>query len=112
MRNIGARTRAGFSVAATLLALTFGANLAHGQSQFPDKPVRLILPFGPGGVADVTMRLVAQKLTERMGQSFYVENRPGAGGIMGAKGALSYPADGYTYYLAGNGTAISQTFAV
>lgn len=109
MWKFGARARAGFSAAAAFLTLIFVVDLAHGQSNFPDKPVRLILPFGPGGVADVTMRLVAQKLSERMGQSFYVENRPGAGGIMGAKGALSYPADGYTYYLAGNGTAISQT---
>jgi tripartite-type tricarboxylate transporter receptor subunit TctC len=83
--------------------------VSHGQANYPTSPVRIVLPFGPGGVADVTMRLVAQKLSDRLGQNFYIENRPGAGGIVGAKTALSYPADGYTYYLAGNGTAISQS---
>jgi tripartite-type tricarboxylate transporter receptor subunit TctC len=81
----------------------------RAETNFPEKPVRIILPFGPGGVADVTMRLVAQKLSERLHQNFFVENRPGAGGILGATSALSYPADGYTFYLAGNGTAISQS---
>lgn len=109
MRNLSARARAVLSVAVAVLSLTVGTTVSLAQSKYPDKPIRVILPFGPGGVADVTMRLVAQKLTERVGQNVFVENRPGAGGIIGAKAALSYPADGYTYYLAGNGTAISQT---
>lgn len=109
MRNLSARARAVLSVTVAVLALTVGTTASLAQSKYPDKPIRVILPFGPGGVADVTMRLVAQKLTERFGQNVFIENRPGAGGIIGAKAALSYPADGYTYYLAGNGTAISQT---
>ncbi|MDP2410021.1 MAG: tripartite tricarboxylate transporter substrate-binding protein [Pseudolabrys sp.] len=109
MRTFSARVRAVLSVAVTVVAVVAGSTFSVAQSTYPDRPVRVILPFGPGGVADVTMRLVAQKLTERLGQNFYIENRPGAGGIAGAKGALSYPADGYTFYLAGNGTAISQT---
>ncbi len=109
MRTLSACARAVLSVAVTVLALVAGSTFAVAQANYPDRPVRVILPFGPGGVADVTMRLVAQKLTERLGQNFYIENRPGAGGIAGAKSALSYPADGYTFYLAGNGTAISQT---
>ena len=102
-----ARTKS--SIAAAALAVAGYVGVAHAETKFPEKPVRIVLPFGPGGVADVTMRLVAQKLSERLGQNFYIENRPGAGGIIGAKTALSYPADGYTFYLAGNGTAISQS---
>lgn len=109
MRSFSARARAILSVAVVVLALAASAGISLAQSGYPDKPVRVILPFGPGGVADVTMRLVAQKLSERLGQNFFVDNRPGAGGIIAAKSALSYPADGYTLYLAGNGTAISQT---
>ena len=60
-------------------------------------------------MADVSTRLVAAKLSERMGQNFFIDNRPGAGGIVGAKAALSLPADGYTMYLAGNGAAISES---
>jgi tripartite-type tricarboxylate transporter receptor subunit TctC len=83
-----------------------GAQLA---AKFPDRPVHMILPYGPGGVADVTTRLVAQKLSESMGQNFVIENRPGAGGIVAAKAALSSPADGYTLFLTGNGSAINQS---
>jgi tripartite-type tricarboxylate transporter receptor subunit TctC len=97
------------AIAAAFAVITNCVGLANAETKFPEKPVRLVLPYGPGGVADVTMRLVAQKLSERMGQNFYIENRPGAGGIIGAKTALSYPADGYTFYLAGNGTAISHS---
>lgn len=97
-------------VAAAIVILSAaGGPATWAEARFPEKPVRIILPFGPGGVADVTMRLVAQKLSERMGQNFYIENRPGAGGIVAATSALSYPADGYTFYLSGNGSAISQS---
>jgi len=82
---------------------------AQAESRYPDRPVRIILPFGPGGIADVTTRIVAQKLSERMGQNFYIDNRPGAGGIVAGKAALSYPADGYTLFLTGNASAINHT---
>ena len=75
--------------------------------KYPDRPVRLILPFGPGGVADVTARIVTEKLGERLGQRFIIENMPGAGGINAARAVLSSPADGYTLTLLSNGTAIS-----
>jgi tripartite-type tricarboxylate transporter receptor subunit TctC len=75
--------------------------------KYPDRPVRLILPFGPGGVADVTARIVTEKLGERLGQRFIIENMPGAGGINAARAVLSSPADGYTLALLSNGTAIS-----
>jgi len=57
--------------------------------KYPDRPVRLILPFGPGGVADVTARIVTEKLGERLGQRFIIENMPGAGGINAARAVLS-----------------------
>src|SRR6478735_2046507 len=80
--------------------------VAHAQN-YPNRPVRLILPFGPGGVADVTARIVTEKLGEKLGQRFIIENMPGAGGISAARAVLSSPADGYTLALLSNGTAIS-----
>lgn len=102
LRSIGA------AVIAAAMTATFAVR-AQAQANYPDRPVRIILPYGPGGVADVSTRLVAAKLSERMGQNFFIDNRPGAGGIVAAKAALSFPADGYTMYLSGNGAAISES---
>lgn len=74
---------------------------------YPTRPIRLVLPFGPGGVADVTARIVTEKLGEKLGQRFIIENMPGAGGITAARAVLSSPPDGYTLALFSNGTAIS-----
>ena len=82
---------------------------ADAQSGYPNRPVRILVPYGPGGVADTTVRLLAQKLNERLGQQFVIENRPGAGGILAAKAGASAPPDGYTLALTGNGTAISKS---
>src|SRR5262245_4386465 len=81
--------------------------VAAAQAKFPDRPVRVILPFGAGGVADVTARIVADKLRDVLGQRFLVENMPGAGGIQAARTVLSAAPDGYTIGLVSNGTAIS-----
>jgi tripartite-type tricarboxylate transporter receptor subunit TctC len=89
-----------------LAALLLTPQIARAQ-KYPDHPVRLIVPFGPGGVADVTARIVGEKLGERLGQRFVIENMPGAGGINAARGVLSAPSDGYTLALFSNGTAIS-----
>lgn len=97
------------ALSAAALALIAYGFASEAKAQYPDKPVRIILPYGPGGVADVTTRLVAQKLSEQMGQNFYIENRPGAGGVVAAKAALSAPADGYTLFLTGNGSAINES---
>jgi putative tricarboxylic transport membrane protein len=94
--------------AAFLLGLMSLAG-AQSEAKYPTKPVRLVLPYGPGGVADVTTRLVAQKLSENLGQNFVIENKPGAGGIVAAKAVLSAPPDGYTLFLTGNGSAINQS---
>ncbi|KRR10024.1 TctC [Bradyrhizobium jicamae] len=91
---------------AALLAALLLPQIAQAQN-YPNKPVRLILPFGAGGVADVTARLVTERLGEKLGQRFVIENMPGAGGINAARAVLSAPADGYTLALFSNGTAIS-----
>jgi tripartite-type tricarboxylate transporter receptor subunit TctC len=77
------------------------------QAKYPDRPVKIVLPFGAGGVADITTRLVAEKLGEKLGQRFVVENNPGAGGISAARAVLQAPADGYTLAVLSNGTAVS-----
>ena len=98
----GASIAAMMALAAALLMPSFA--LANG---YPSRPVRLILPFGPGGVADVTARIVTERLGGKLGQRFIVENMPGAGGINAARAVLSSPADGYTLALLSNGTAVS-----
>jgi tripartite-type tricarboxylate transporter receptor subunit TctC len=81
----------------------------RAQAGYPERPVRIVVPYGPGGVADVSTRLVAAKLSQRLGQNFFIDNRPGPGGIVAAKSTLNFPADGYTLYLTGNGAAISES---
>jgi tripartite-type tricarboxylate transporter receptor subunit TctC len=91
-----------------LSALAAGAvSPAGAQANYPTRPVRIILPFAAGGVADITARVVADKLGEKLGQRFIVENQPGAGGINAARSALSATPDGYTLAMLTNGTAIS-----
>lgn len=75
---------------------------------YPSKPVRIIVPYGAGGIADVTMRLVAQDLSKRFGQQFFIENRPGAGGVVGMQAAREAPADGYTLVMVGGGLTIAK----
>src|SRR5215212_9620359 len=99
------RRGASFAAMAMLAALLL-PQIADAQN-YPNRPVRLILPFGAGGVADVTARLVTEKLGEKLGQRFVIENMAGAGGINAARAVLSAPADGYTLALLSNGTAIS-----
>jgi tripartite-type tricarboxylate transporter receptor subunit TctC len=80
------------------LALLVGG-AAQGQTSkdvYPNRPVRMIVPFGAGGPGDIFARLIGQKLSERLGQQFVIENRPGAGGNIGAGVAARAPADGYT----------------
>jgi tripartite-type tricarboxylate transporter receptor subunit TctC len=79
----------------------------QAQAKWPERPIRFVLPFGPGGVADVTARIVADKLSDKFGQRMVVENMPGPGGINAARTVVNAPADGYTLGLLSNGTAIS-----
>jgi tripartite-type tricarboxylate transporter receptor subunit TctC len=92
-----------------VIALGTAAFAAPGlaQSRYPDKPIRLIVPFGPGGLADVTARIVGERVGALLGQQVVIVNQPGAGGVAAARAALGSPADGYTLVLFTNGTAIS-----
>jgi tripartite-type tricarboxylate transporter receptor subunit TctC len=91
-------------VAAPFISLT---RAARAQERYPARPVRFVLPFGAGGVADVTSRLTAEKLGEKLGQRFVVENQPGAGGINAVRSVIGAAPDGYTLGLVTNGTAIT-----
>jgi tripartite-type tricarboxylate transporter receptor subunit TctC len=79
------------------------------QANYPNHAVRIVVPFAAGGVADTTARIVAEKLSDKLGQRFYVENQPGAGGIAAARTTMSSPADGYTLVMLTNGTAVSAS---
>src|SRR5262249_21803088 len=88
---------------AVVLTLT-----AARADTYPSRPVRIIVPYGPGGIADVTMRLVAQDLSKHFAQQFFIENRPGAGGVVGMQAARDAPADGYTLVMVGGGLTIAK----
>lgn len=80
--------------------LAAAAITAHAQQQYPSRPVRFIVPFSPGGASDTAARIVGQKLAERLGQQFVVDNRPGAGGTIGTELAVKAAPDGYTLLMA------------
>ncbi len=82
---------------------------AEAQAPYPNKPIRVVIPFGPGGFADITMRLVGQKLSERTGQQVVIENRPSAGGVIAAAAVTSAPPDGYTLFVLSSGIALSKS---
>ena len=87
--------------------LLMGTLPAPAQAKWPDKPVKIILPFGAGGVADVTSRILADRLDKKLGQRFVIDNMPGPGGINAARSVVTSVPDGYTLGLVTNGTAIS-----
>jgi tripartite-type tricarboxylate transporter receptor subunit TctC len=91
--------------AATLPALS---RVAWAQV-YPARPVRIIVPFAPGGSTDITARLMGQWLSERLGQQFVTENRPGAGSNIGTEVVVNAPPDGYTLLLVGASSAINAT---
>jgi len=93
------------AAAATLAALTLYAGVAAAQD-YPTRPVRMIVPFAPGGPTDVIARVVAQKLSEGLGQQVVVDNRAGAGGNLGMGLAANAPADGHTLIV------VSSSFVV
>ena len=88
--------------------LAAAATPAFGQATYPSRPVRVVVPFAAGGPADIVGRIVSQHLTELLGQQFYVDNRAGAGGVLGAETVVRAPPDGHTLLFSSN-TAFSVT---
>ena len=95
-------------LAAAMISLAAVAAALPAQAQsFPTQPLRLIVPLAAGGIGDVTARIVAERMGDKLGQRIVVENMPGAGGISAARAALQPNADGHTMYLLHNGIAIA-----
>jgi tripartite-type tricarboxylate transporter receptor subunit TctC len=110
--KIDALRRCGWIVGILIASTTFLSALTaalHAQSGFPTRAIRIIVPYGAGGVGDVTMRILAQKMAEHFGKQIIIENRPGAGGLLAAKAVLDSRPDGYTLLEAGNGAAIGMS---
>jgi tripartite-type tricarboxylate transporter receptor subunit TctC len=95
-------------LAAGAAALPAVSRFAWAQS-YPTRPVRIIVPFAPGGANDITARLIGQWLAERLGQQFLIENRPGGGSNIGIEAVVRAPADGYTLLVVGSTAAINAT---
>jgi tripartite-type tricarboxylate transporter receptor subunit TctC len=95
-------------LAAGAAALPAASRVAWAQA-YPTRPVRIVVPFAPGGANDITARLIGQWLSERLGQQFIIENRPGGGGNIGIEAVVRSPADGYTLLVVGTTAAINAT---
>jgi len=91
-------------LALTLLGAGLGLNTAHAQSGWPNKPVKIVVPFAPGGTTDILARAIAPDLSKAFGQSFVVENKAGAGGNVGAEQVAKAGGDGYTLLMGTVGT--------
>ena len=100
--HIGALTRV---LAAALLA--FGMFSAHAQPAYPSQPVKIIVPFAPGGGSDFIGRFIAERLTKSLGQTVLVDNRPGAGGLLGIELGVKAPADGHTFILVASSYSVN-----
>lgn len=92
------------SQSAVLALATVAAVQAHAQSAWPNKPVRIVVPFAPGGTTDILARAIAPELSKAFGQTFFVENKGGAGGNLGAEQVAKSAGDGYTLLMGTVGT--------
>ena len=95
-------------LAASAAALPAVSRMARAQA-YPSRPVRMIVPFGSAGASDIVARVMGQWLSERLGQQFVIENRPGAGGNLGTEAVVRAPPDGYTLVMVGQPNAINAT---
>lgn len=96
-------------IAGAFAALTIQNSYAQSPEDYPNRPITIVVPFTPGGVTDITTRLIGQKMSEKLNQTVIIENKPGAGGNIAAAYVARAPANGYTLFLATIGThAINQ----
>jgi tripartite-type tricarboxylate transporter receptor subunit TctC len=93
-----------FSCAVVALGVSVFATLGFGQAAYPNKPIKMIVPFAPGGASDFVARIISPRLGELMGTSIVIENKPGASGNIGMEAAAKSTPDGYTIYLGNIGT--------
>ncbi len=102
------------SGAGASIALLGAAGIASAEGaappSYPARPVRWVVPYTPGGATDVMSRLICQRLSQRLGQSFIVENKPGAGSNVGTEAVINSPHDGYTLLLTSTANAINASF--
>src|ERR1700682_3638473 len=87
-----------------LASFAFSIAVEQAQTAYPNRPVKIIVPIGPGGSYDLVGRHLADVLSKRMGQAFFVENKPGAGTVVGTQAAAQSEADGYTLLVGGLST--------
>ena len=98
------RTVAGMLAGILLSAMNPGLPGQAHAAEFPDKPLKVVLPFGPGGATDLVGRVLSDSLQAQFGQPVVVENRPGASTMIGASAVARAPADGYTLLISGSST--------
>lgn len=97
----------GMKVLGMVAALAVAAGMAGGaQAAYPERPIRLVVPFGAGGITDIVARQVGKGMGDALGQAVVIENRPGAGGVIAAQMAAAAPADGYTIFMGTVGTQV------
>src|SRR5580692_9959561 len=101
-------TRLGLAILAAAFALPALAQ-NHADKGWPDKPVKIVVPFGPGGPADVYARILGQALTEQLGQQFIIDNKPGAGALIGTEVVAKSAPDGYTLLMMSNTHTTNET---
>src|SRR5262245_40146078 len=102
-------SRRAFLQSATSAAALSAATQTAWAQAYPARAVRIVVPVAAGGANDVTGRLIGQWLSERLGQQFFIENRPGAGTNVGTETVIRAPADGYTLLISGSNAAINAT---
>lgn len=95
------------AIAAVLTAVIAVPGAAQSPPDYPSRPISLLVPYAAGGVADVGMRILGEKLSSRLKAQFVIENRPGAGGVIAAQAGAAAPPDGYTLLMTGNNNAIA-----